>query len=79
MQWRNEDRVVVRSNDIPSSLRITLRGDQYKGWENSTVYRNRSTNEYMVEIRDGSKTNTFYFDKDGKAINNGSNVKGDDQ
>jgi hypothetical protein len=78
VQWRNEDRVVVRTNEIPESLKVTLNGDQYKGWENSTIYRNRSTNEYMIEIRDGSTTRTHYFDKDGKAINTNDH-KDDDQ
>jgi hypothetical protein len=72
-QWRADERVVVSSSELPVSLRTTLQGDQYKGWENSTVYRNKSTNEYMVEIRDGSSSKTYYFDKDGKAIDNMNN------
>jgi hypothetical protein len=67
-QWRTEDRVMVTTSQIPSSLRTTLKSPQYKGWENSTVYRNSATNEYMVEIRNGSSSKTYYFDKDGKAI-----------
>jgi hypothetical protein len=77
-QWKNEDRIVVRTNEIPESLQVTLHGDEYKGWENSTIYRNRSTNEYMIEIRDGSSTRTYYFDKDGNAIKN-SRTKDNDQ
>jgi len=66
--WRAEDRVVILSNDIPVSLRVTLEDDMYRGWENSTIYRNRQTNEYMIEIRDGSNSKIYYFDKDGKAL-----------
>jgi hypothetical protein len=67
-QWRTEDRIVVSGTDVPSGLRITLSGDEkYKGWENSTIYRNRSNNEYMVEIRDGSNLETYYFDSEGQA------------
>lgn len=61
---------MVTTDDMPTSLRMTLEDDQYEGWENSTVYRNRNTNEYMVEIRDGSSSKTYYFDKDGKAKSN---------
>ena len=64
--WKSEDRVVVTSEELPSSLRLTLDDDQYEGWENSTMYRNRTTNEYMIEIRDGSSSKIYYFDKDGK-------------
>ena len=67
-EWSKEDRVVITTNDLPSSLLITLGDPMYKGWDNSTVYRNRKTNEYMIEIRDGSDTRTYYFDKNGKAI-----------
>jgi hypothetical protein len=58
----------VVTDDIPASLRATLSDDKYKGWENSTIYRNRKSNDYMVEIRDGSNAKVYYFDKDGKAI-----------
>jgi hypothetical protein len=71
-QWRTEDRVMVTSSEIPASLRVTLADDQYKGWENSTIYRNRTTNDYMIEIRDGSDSKVYYFDKDGKAKTSGT-------
>jgi hypothetical protein len=70
--WSKEDRVVITTNDLPSSLLITLGDPKYKGWDNSTVYRNRKTNEYMIEIRDGSDTRTYYFDKNGKAVDRSS-------
>lgn len=72
--WRTEDRIIIVADDIPSSLRVTLdEDDQYKGWQNSTLYKNRSTGEYMIEVRDGSNTKVFYFDKDGKVISNSGN------
>jgi hypothetical protein len=77
-EWNKEDRVVITTNELPSSLLITLGDPQYRGWENSTVYRNRKNNQYMIEIRDGSDTRTYYFDKDGKAIINTSGNKVDE-
>lgn len=58
----------VQSADVPTSLRSTLKGADYKGWENGTVYRNKTTNGYMVRINDGSRSNNYYFDKSGKRI-----------
>lgn len=76
-QWKTEDRVVVEMGKVPASLRATLSGDErYKGWEKSTIYRNRSSNEYMIEIRDGSTSNTYYFDSEGQAK---SDYDSDDQ
>ncbi|HYC84634.1 MAG TPA: hypothetical protein VEB86_05400, partial [Chryseosolibacter sp.] len=78
IQWRTEDRVVVTAGEVPSGLRLTLSGDdRYKGWENSTIYRNRTTNDYMVEIRDGSTTNTYYFDSEGKTRTYGTGEDND--
>jgi hypothetical protein len=70
--WNKEDRVVITTNELPSALLISLGDPKYRGWENSTVYRNRKNNQYMIEIRDGSDTRTYYFDKDGKAVVNTS-------
>jgi hypothetical protein len=79
-QWRTEDRVVVTSSEIPASLRMTLSGDEkYKGWENSTIYRNRTSNDYMIEVRDGSTSNTYYFDSEGRAKESGTTDDNDDQ
>jgi hypothetical protein len=68
--WLAEDRIIILSDDIPTSLRLTLEDEKYLGWENSSLYRNRKTNEYMIEIRDGSNAKVYYFDKDGKVIDN---------
>jgi hypothetical protein len=48
-QYRTEDRVTVPSSDLPSGLRQTLQGDQYKGWENSTIYQDRATGNYYYQ------------------------------
>jgi hypothetical protein len=71
--WNNEDRVIIVNEDIPANLRVTLQGDQFKGWENSTIFQNRKTNEYMIEIRDGSNAKVYYFDKEGKILSNTGN------
>jgi hypothetical protein len=71
--WRTEDRVIVITDEIPAGLRATLNDDKYKGWENSTIYRNRKSNDYMIEIRDGSNAKVYYFDKDGEVISDTSN------
>jgi hypothetical protein len=71
--WRTEDRVIVITDEIPVGLRATLNDDKYKGWENSTIYRNRKSNDYMIEIRDGSNAKVYYFDKDGQVIGDTGN------
>lgn len=57
----------VQSAEIPSSLRTTLGGSQYAGWDQSTVYRNEAGDHYMVKI-EGDNPRTVYFDRDGKEV-----------
>lgn len=60
----------VKVNEIPASLFQTLQGEEYKGWDNetSTIYKSKTGNLYVVEIRDGDKTKVYHFDSDGKPI-----------
>ena len=60
---------VIQSSEVPASLRSTLGDSQYKGWEsNSTIYRSRNNDQFVVEMRDGNQTKIHRFDKEGKVI-----------
>jgi hypothetical protein len=63
-----KDMIVIPPAEVPASLRSTLQGSQYKGWENGTIYRNQSSDMFMVEMRDGNQTRIYRFDQNGKAI-----------
>ena len=63
-----KDMIVIPSAEVPASLRSTLQGSQYKGWEKGTIYRNQSSDMFMVEMRDGDQTRIYRFDQNGKAI-----------
>ena len=63
-----KDMVVIQPTEVPASLRSTLQGSQYKGWESGTIYRNQSSDMFMVEMRDGNQTKIYRFDQNGKAV-----------
>lgn len=64
-----KDMTVIQSSEIPASLRSTLKGDQYKGWEtNSTIYRSKNNDQFVIEMREGDKTKAHRFDQNGKAV-----------
>ena len=65
---QKKDMVRVQSAEVPASLRKTLEDPMYVGWENSTIWRNKNTNEYSVELMSGTTTKTYRFDKSGKPI-----------
>ena len=63
-----KDMVIMQPSDVPASLRTILQGEQYKGWEKGTIYRNQSSDMFIVEISDGNKTRMYRFDQNGKPI-----------
>ncbi|MEJ1238020.1 hypothetical protein WBG78_07825 [Chryseolinea sp. T2] len=67
-QFNVKDYSQVQSSDLPASLRTTLQGDQYKGWENGKLYRQNNGNGYYLSTGTGTSTKNYYFDKDGKAM-----------
>ncbi|WP_133259678.1 hypothetical protein [Pseudochryseolinea flava] len=69
-QYRSADRVTVPADQVPSSLRQTLQGSQYKGWETTPLYQDRRSQEYYFEMPDanGTTKRMYRFDRNGKAI-----------
>lgn len=64
-----KDMTVIQSSEMPASLRSTLQGEQYKGWENnSTIYRSKNNDSFVVEMRNGDQTKVHRFDQNGKAV-----------
>jgi hypothetical protein len=79
----------IQSDEYPESLRTTLRGSQYQGWERGKMYRDDASGEYVL-IMDGTnatsgsstsgntgttRTTHYRFDRNGKAVS-GTNRSG---
>lgn len=60
----------INANDLPEPVRQTLAKPKYNGWEEGPVYRNLSSNHYVVKITSGRKPKYFSFDETGKPIRN---------
>jgi len=65
-----QDMTVIKSSEIPASLRTTLQDAQYTGWETGTFYTNKAKDSYVVEIKDATtnQTKMYRFDANGKPI-----------
>jgi len=61
------DMELIQSSEVPASLRSTLQGTEYSGWEEGKVYRNSTTNEYLIVIGD-EDAKVFRFDANGSKI-----------
>jgi hypothetical protein len=61
------DMEVIQSSEVPASLRSALQGSEYSGWEEGKVYRNSTTNEYLIVIGD-EDAKVYRFDANGSRI-----------
>jgi len=69
--------IQIRMDAVPSGLKKTLMGPEYRGWENSTIFQNGKTFEYSIDIRSGDSLKTFRFDRFGNPLNPNTPVKDD--
>jgi len=72
-QFNAREYTQVQSSDVPASLRTTLGGSNYKGWESGKVYRNNNGEGYYVTTGMGANAKHYYFDKEGKAVQRNTN------
>lgn len=56
----------VKSSEIPASLKETLKGSQYSGWEQGTLYRSKNNDAYVLEMNTNGQTQVHRFGADGK-------------
>ena len=66
---QKEDRVEIQKDELPAAMKTALNSDaKYKGWEDSPVYYERNTDQYLIHITGENSTQTFRFDKKGTPI-----------
>lgn len=63
-----KDMVKIKASDVPKPVQQALQGTEYKGWENAAIYRSKSSDMYLVEMKNGDMTKTYRFDRNGKPI-----------
>jgi|SRR5437879_2907725 len=62
---QKDDKVKVKKEDLPETIKKTLEGDAFKGWAVANAYK-MSNGEYEVELKKGTNAQSIKFDKDGK-------------
>lgn len=66
----------VQSTDVPASLRSSLQGSEYSGWEAGKVYRHKTNNEFVVVIGD-ENAKVYRFDGNGNRVEDSSTQPSD--
>ena len=61
---QKEDRVEIRKDELPPAMKTALDADaKFKGWQDSPVYFERNTDQYLIHITSENTTQTYRFDK----------------
>jgi hypothetical protein len=60
--------IKVPREEVPLFLQRILHDEKYRGWESGGVHRNEQSTLFRVEVRDGMKNMTYFFDKEGSLI-----------
>jgi hypothetical protein len=63
-----DDLIQVQKDALPAPMTQTLQGPTYQGWENSTIYYNRGTNEYSFDVGSGNDVKNYRFDQNGNPV-----------
>lgn len=66
----------VQPDQMPTGLRETLQSDTYKGWDRSTIYYDRGSNQYSMDLNTGQGVKTYRFDESGKPMQSTPNNGG---
>jgi hypothetical protein len=66
--YNTKDMKQIKAADVPKPVQQALQRAEYKGWEDAAIYRSKSSDMYLVEMKDGDRTKTYRFDRNGKPI-----------
>ncbi len=76
-QPTDQDRQPIQASELPDAVRTQLQSQDYTGWTVAQAYRGthadasdqtKTTEAYIVELRNGAETKTVKFDKDGNEL-----------
>jgi hypothetical protein len=63
-----KEAVRINADELPAAVLSNLKKLEPDAWQKSVVYRHKSNNTYVVEIRASGREKVYRFNKDGKRI-----------
>jgi hypothetical protein len=67
-EYTNKDKVAIEVDQLPMAVQQALRDPMYAGLDHSSLFQDRITGEYIVEIKNGAATKTYRFNEKGKLV-----------
>lgn len=66
-----QDKVSVRTEDLPQPIKTTLASDVYAGWDITEAFlitKEDKTQYFEISLKKGSETTKINLDKDGRKV-----------
>lgn len=63
-----DDRVKIKSEELPETVKKSLEAEEYRGWLINAAYHIKSKDQFEVELKNGAEAKTVIFDKEGKKV-----------
>ena len=67
-QTAQQDKVKIKAEELPQTVKTSLEGEEYRGWLINAAYHHKTADTFEVELKNGAETKTIKFDKEGKKI-----------
>jgi hypothetical protein len=67
-EYIDKDKVPVELDQLPMAVQQALRNPIYLGLDQSAIFQDRITGDYIVEAKSGASAKTYRFDKNGKLL-----------
>lgn len=67
-QQQQEEKVKIKSEELPDGVKKALEMQDYRGWLIDSAFKYAATETYEVHLKNGAETKVVKFDKDGKKV-----------
>jgi hypothetical protein len=65
---KDEDRVKIKTDELPEAVKQTLADQEYKGWLINAAYHDKKEERFEVELKNGVDTQVVKFSQEGQRL-----------
>lgn len=62
------ERTKIKTEQLPEAVKQTLEDQEYKGWLINAAFHDAKKEEFEVELKNGTESQTVRFSKEGQRI-----------
>jgi hypothetical protein len=67
-EYSDRDKVAIELDQLPMPVQQALRDPMYGGLNQSNIFQDRITGDYLIEVKNGPSAKTYRLDKNGKLV-----------